>query len=358
MDVENILEKNAELRGLHAGKRCFIVGSGPSIGRQNLLLLRDEIKIVVNHFYKHEKFKEIGPDYWICADPSIWDNRELFLSPLLGAIEEKNVNTKLFFPLAGMVQIERGVFLNLNYFKYDYSVEIDQDIDFTTGIPPYGQNVALVALMLAMYLGCNPIYMLGFEHTWWSWKRENYERAENPAFYKPFYSPMSQRENFDWVQSTIFVQKFQYLQLIKYAQKRGFRIFNATEGGYLDLFPRVRYEDLFPPGTRAVDTKSLLSAIPDITSDLARSAIELMDRKKYAPALVLVDEARRQNIGKDLKVEGLDYLKAVCLTGLGEHRPAIEAARQDYHCNPSNRENAAGLLRILGDDSIPRFDPA
>lgn len=352
LDIPNILEKNRELNKLHAGKRCFIIGSGPSIKDQDLLLLKDEIKIVSTHFYKHEKCKDIGPDYWVCADPAIWKEQDLFLKPLLNAIEEYEINTKLFFPIFGMVTIERGVYLNLHYYLYDFSKDIDEDIDFTTGIPPYGQNIALVALMLALYLGCNPIYLIGFEHTWWSWKRENYANAENPNYYKPFFSPMSQRERFDWVKSTIYVQKFQYFQLIKYAEKRGTQIYNATEGGYLDLFPRAKYEDLFPAGNRSIDTKNLLSTIPDIASVLGRSAIKLVNEGEHSSALVLLDEAISQNVGKRSKVEGLDYLRSICLMGLGEHHEAIKSARQDYLCNSSNRENSLAILQALGDEEF------
>ena len=315
MNIPNILEKNRELNKIHAGKRCFIIGGGPSIKNQDLLLLKNEIKIVTTHFYKHGKCKDIDPDYWVCADPVIWQKQDLFLKPLLHAIEEYEINTKLFFPIFGMVKIERGVYLNLHYYLYDFSKDIDEDIDFTTGIVPYGQNVGLVCLMLAIYLGCNPIYLIGFEHTWWSWKRENYAYAENPNYYEAFISPMSQRERFDWIKSTIWVQKFQYLQLIKYAEKRGIQIFNATEGGYLDLFPRVKYEDLFLLENRSITIGNILSTIPDLSSVLGTSAVELINKGEFVSALILLNEAISQNTGKTSKVEGLDYLRAICLMG-------------------------------------------
>ena len=38
--------------GRHAGERCFVVGSGPSIARMDLSWLKDEITICVNQSYK------------------------------------------------------------------------------------------------------------------------------------------------------------------------------------------------------------------------------------------------------------------------------------------------------------------
>lgn len=352
MEIAKILLKNRELKKIHSGKRCFIIASGPSLINQNLLLLKDDVKIVVNHFYRHENCKDLQPEYWVCADPDIWKKQELFLVPLLKAIEEKEINTKLFFPHSGTLEIDRGIFLNLYFFVYDYSKGIDEDIDFSTGIPPYGQNVVIVALMLALFLGFNPIYLLGCDHTWWNWKREEYEGIESPHCYKSFYPPPSQNMSYDFLQSTIYVQKFQYFQIIKYAGQRGIQIFNATEGGYLDLFPGAKYEDLFPAGNRSIGTKNLLSTIPDIASVLGRSAIRLINEGSFASGLVLIDEAISQNAGKRSKVEWLDYLRSICLMGLGEHREAIKSARQDYLCNASNRENSLAILQALGDEEF------
>lgn len=352
--MPDILQKNRELKNIHAGKCCFVIGTGPSLKGQDLLSFKDEVRIAVNHFYRHEDCKDINPEYWVCADPNFWKKQEQFLIPLLKAIEDQGINTKMFFPHFGMVKMERGAFLSLYFYMYDSAKGVNKDIDFSTGIPPYGQNVVIVALMLALFLGCNPIYLLGCDHTWWNWSREEYTDKELPHCYENegFCPPPSEIMSYDMLQTTKHVQKFQYLQLRKYAEKRGFEIFNATEGGYLDLFPRTKYEDLFPAGSRSVDTKSLLSAMPHIASALGQSAIKLINEGAYTSALVLVDEAISQNIGKDSKVEGLDYLRAICMTGLGEHREAIKAARQDYLCNLRNRKKSLALLQALGDEEF------
>jgi len=51
----------------------------------------------------------------------------------------------------------------------------------------------------------------------------------------------------------------------------------------------------------------------------------------------------------------LDYLRSVCLMKLGEKSEAIKAARQDFLCNKSNRQNSLILLRALGDDFVERI---
>ena len=40
MTIDNLLAKNKELKRIHAGRRCFLVGNGPSLNSQDVLLLR------------------------------------------------------------------------------------------------------------------------------------------------------------------------------------------------------------------------------------------------------------------------------------------------------------------------------
>jgi hypothetical protein len=343
---------------MHAGKRCFLIGNGPSINDQDLLLLGDEITICFNGFYKHPQCKEIGPDYWMTADPDIWRKKEQFLLPIIKAIESNEIVVKLFLPMWGNCHLGESRFLDIHYFKYDQSgCQNSKPIDFCKGIP-LAQNVMLVGLMLALYLGCNPIVLLGADHTWWRWNREEYKGKETPHFFKNDYSPISERYSYDLLQSTIYVQKYQYLRLIDYAQRRGFEIYNATPAGELDLFPRIEYECLFPGGMPTASIHDFLSGQPHMAGQLGGAAQKMILEEQYAAALVLIDEALRHNINRSQKILGLNYLRALCLNGLGLVREAINEARYEYICNPDNRKNAVRLLENMGDSSPIKHNKA
>ena len=58
-----ILNKNIKFKNIHTGERCFILGSGPSIVKQNLKKLQGETVITQNHFHIHEDIKIIHPMY-------------------------------------------------------------------------------------------------------------------------------------------------------------------------------------------------------------------------------------------------------------------------------------------------------
>jgi hypothetical protein len=74
----------------------------------------------------------------------------------------------------------------------------------------------------------------------------------------------------------------------------------------------------------------------------------LLEAKKYAHALVLADEALRQNIKRREKTTGLNYPRSLCLLGLGQNQSAIRAAQQDFIFNPGNRDRSRRLLEAMG----------
>jgi hypothetical protein len=62
------IRKLGELKDLHRGQRCFIIGNGPSLKQTNLSRLREERTIGMNRFYL--AFPELGftTTYFLCVN--------------------------------------------------------------------------------------------------------------------------------------------------------------------------------------------------------------------------------------------------------------------------------------------------
>ncbi len=349
MTLEDLLAKNKQLQNIHSGRRCFIIGNGPSIATQDLKYLQNEICIVVSAFHRHPDAKTINPLYWVMADPTVWGMAETFFFPLLQRVNDIGQPTKLFLPTGGfnfLSGVNTGSLIDHHYFHYDHIVGIDTVIDFTKGIPPYGQNVIIVCLMLAYFLGCNPICFIGCDHDFMKTTQDEYEGRAVKHFYseKNAPEPSSQMPWDEW-QRCMVRMDFEYNLLKDYASRWGFNVFNATKGGCLEYFPRVEYESLFPQkSTEPVINKQILTA--DIYN-ITNTAVNLINVDNYSAALVLLDEAIRNNINRSDRAEGLFYLKAICLFRLSRHIEALQYARQDYVCNPSNQHNCAQLIQHL-----------
>jgi hypothetical protein len=355
MNIDNLLAKNKELKRIHAGRRCFLVGNGPSLNSQDVLLLRDEVKIVVNQFYLHPQIQQINPTYWVLADPLYWRSPQDQFLPFVRGVRDAGLSVKLFMPTGAhqlIAETPLGSQITPHFLHFDSKRGIHQEIDFSQPVPTYGQNVMSVALMLAFHLGCNPIYFMGCDHSNWAWTRD---KIEHTHFHAEEKAPigMGHKMSFDELQVTIKVQQFQYLQLLKYADQRGFRVFNATRGGELNLFPRIDFETLFSQPANGTAVQMADSGSPVLAMELGTAAVKLLNSGELAPALTLLDQAVAENVGHTTRVDGLDYVRAICLFRMGRHVQASTAARADWVHNPSNRKQSEALLQTLHENVAP-----
>jgi len=348
LNVEDILEKNKSLRNLHAGRRCFIIGNGPSLQSQDISLSRDEISIVVSWFHRHPQAKQIHPRYWVMADPGCWQRPDQPFLPAIQHVHSLEMNTKLFVPTGGFsyyANMHTGPFIDLHFFHYDQRPAFEPTIDFCKPIPPYGQNVVVVALMLAFHMGCNPIYLVGCDHDFLNVSRSEYEKKEERHFYKENNAAKYALE-FEWEEFQRCMARlvYEYDQLKLYAGQNGFDVFNATRGGCLEHFPRVEFESLFSHIALPISPVELpTEEIFQVTD----TAIRLIEADDFRSALILLDEAIHQNINRNDRVQGLFYLKAACLAKLRRYDEALLFARQDHACNLDNRGISSLLINQL-----------
>lgn len=350
MELEDILRKNAPLKNLHAGKRCFLVGNGPSVKSQDLKLLKDETVIVASSFFRHPDAKLINPAYWVVADPFFWEKPDECLKPAFNPVLDLAVAPKLFLPTGAFpffMNFNRGPLLDLHFFHYDYEYnpqrDLEKEIDLSKPAPPFGQNVMIVCLMLAFHLGCNPIYLVGCDHDFYAITEDTYDSSQITHFYPQDRSD-THTAVLSWAQwkQAMDMMHFQYNCLHAYAGSRGFSVLNATPGGCLETFPRAGYETLFTGHSPEV--------LPEEAQDpfrLAQAAQTCMESGDNSSALILLEKAIRANLNRQPRAAGLDYLKALCLTKVGKPREALLWARQDRLCNPDNSDNSERLIKRL-----------
>ncbi len=67
---QEFIQENVKLKDSCQGKRCFILGNGPSIKKEDLNLLADEIVFTVNDMYLYEQFNRLNTNYHLLFDPA------------------------------------------------------------------------------------------------------------------------------------------------------------------------------------------------------------------------------------------------------------------------------------------------
>jgi hypothetical protein len=233
------------LKGKFKGKRCFILGNGPSLNKCDLSLLENEYSFGVNGiFYKTE---EMGykPTFYVVEDSHvIKDNFE--------KINEFDVPYK-FFPVNYKSYISNKK--NVLFFKMNEGFYISHSPNFS--VPRFsadmskdifcGQSVTMLNFQIAYYLGFTEIYLIGMDFSYDIpdtatvngndiVSNEDDVNHFHPDYFgkgKTWHDPHLDR----------VLNSYKMMKTIYEADSR--RIYNSTVGGKLEVFERVDYDSLF-----------------------------------------------------------------------------------------------------------------
>jgi hypothetical protein len=255
--VHALTARNVDLKDKHRGARIFILCNGPSVKQQKIRPLKDELVISVSSGYLHPEYTDIAPRYHCVpqityglmtrTDVVAWF-REMHdrlgeATLILSETEEPLVREEGLFPGRDVRYVQlKGLFSDLSPGKIP---------DLTAPVPGV-QSVPILALMLAMYMGGDKLYLLGTDH-------DHFRSGEYKYFYEPtvlkgkdISVDEKDRLRGGWFAefSALAVLWSQYRSVKEIANANGIEIFNATHGGELDEFPRVALDSLFPNGKR------------------------------------------------------------------------------------------------------------
>lgn len=244
-----LLEKNKIFKDIHKNCRCFIIGNGPSLRKHNLTFLKNEITFTVNAFWKHSIIKEWQPTYYCFADPIYFDRSDA-MNDFFYKLSSNIKNSTFFIPHYSKIIIEKRELLPISKtffiaFRNELSMTSPSEIDLT-GYLPKVINVVQLAIIIALYMGCTPIYLIGVDHDWLS------HRSNDRHFYtgtdvnnhKKISGSLANEPYKITIEKVLKLWRG-YENLSRYSTKRDIEIINASKGGFLDVFKRIDYDSIF-----------------------------------------------------------------------------------------------------------------
>ena len=218
-------QRISELKNRYLGNRCFIVATGPSLKEEDLEVLskNNELTMSVNRIY--ESGVDWSPTFYVCTD-----------SFLLNRSRDKIMRYPAKYKFIGdsASNFEDGEQTNL-YNMHVVSCgkfEADALLAFSDDAAQCvfcGFTVTYSCIQLAVYMGFKEIYLLGVDC--------NYSGKLH--FYN---SDQLEKKIADHNENGMIKS---YKSAKKYADEHGIKIFNATRGGALEVFPRVDFDSLF-----------------------------------------------------------------------------------------------------------------
>lgn len=226
------------LKGKFSGKRCFIIGNGPSLSAQDLDRLREEYTFAFNRIYYIFDQTAWRPTFYCTQDIKIAQSSaseicQEIQTPYIFA----PINLKWYY----------NVPLETNYFFCQKQAG-DCVPSFSDDISCWietGNTVAYTAMQLAAYMGFEQIYLLGIDHSF-----QRYQDASGKIIVdnesKDYFCDQYNSDKNELFIPRLDLSTLSYIAAQEYTKTHPVKIYNATRGGKLEVFPRVDFDSLFP----------------------------------------------------------------------------------------------------------------
>ena len=227
------------LKNKYYGKRCFIIGNGPSLTSNDLEQLKDEYCFASNRIFYIYNNTTWRPTFYCAQDEDVFKD----ISDKLDDIVPQSENTffvnycKKYTP-ESVISMDNVLFYNARRVAAHKNRKFSQDITrFVDG----GGAITYAAMQIAAYLGFKEIYLLGVDHSYAASSFKDGKISESDvknSYFKGLPTNIKlSKPNTD--NTTI-----SYIAARQFADRHNIRIYNATRGGRLEVFERKTLEEV------------------------------------------------------------------------------------------------------------------
>lgn len=259
-----------KFKNIYSGKRCFILGNGPSLILKDLDKLTKEITFASNNIINSFDKTNYRPTFYFCSDiidvaqkvDTIKNGDPLSLQRKICECE----NVFSLYERASLFKELKNIDINYYQSESGYYVypEISKELKIYGNEKVYNKlskkielfsekceryvvstgGVSLHMLQFAVYMGIKEIYLLGMDNSYSldDPKQKDYATILDDCRYIED-GEYKVKENY--FAPTVGVTEFGFFCAKKYADEHGIKIYNATRGGKLEIFSRVDFDTLF-----------------------------------------------------------------------------------------------------------------
>ncbi|MDK2979889.1 MAG: hypothetical protein PWQ55_236 [Chloroflexota bacterium] len=225
---------NTRLRPLHnvyQGKRCFVIGNGPSLKNTDMSKLRDEYTFGMNRIYL--MFPELGfeTSFFVSIN-------DLVIEQCAPDIQKLDIPKFIAWHAHQWLQPDDNMFfLHTSYTGPKFATDLTKRLW-------EGATVTYVALQVAYYLGFSEVILIGVDHSFATKGKPNttiVSEGDDPNHFNPAYFG----KGFRWQLPDLDTSEVGYAMARQAFEADGRRVLDATVGGRLTIFPKVEYDSLF-----------------------------------------------------------------------------------------------------------------
>ncbi len=230
-------------------KRCFIVGNGPSLNVTDLELIKDEYSFGMNRIALLYNEFSWRPTFYICTTTNIyrpeWE-KDIFKSIDLG------ITSFVWDKFTDLVKPRKSIY----YLNCTEGKKVTKKAqrkwwsdDISKKICKFGTSM-IVAFQIAFYMGFDPIYIVGADL---GYSDEKLSLLNKTLRYFNIKTKSKDTNHFsekygtpglraaDLNSNMLAAHRLTY----RVSKEKRVKIYNATIGGQLEIYPRVDYNSLF-----------------------------------------------------------------------------------------------------------------
>ncbi len=230
---ENLLKSIIIYNRRYVGKRCFVIGTGPSLTAQDLESLKKEYTFASNSIFRYFEQTDWRPTFYSVCD------RTYFRANLEKCSSVQPIEARLF-PLDFIDDF--GIFENSLYYS---RVAISRKRRLFKTNPlnglAEGSTITYFLLQLAAYMGFSEVYLLGIDFNYSTSINNQGKIIENKDVKDYAFDDKAS----NYTLPNLDASYISYCAAQKYCEMHPeFKIYNATRGGKLEVFPRVNFDDI------------------------------------------------------------------------------------------------------------------
>lgn len=236
------LHKIEQLRDSHAGRRCFLIGNGPSLNMYDLDKLAREITFACNNIHLAFSNTDWRPTYYTVSDP-LAAKRYAGIIKKLGLTKIFSDSVKPYFDHSDdIIWLEQ-----IQYARDDDLSDFAFSFDLTKGVY-HGATTLYIQLQMALFMGIKEVYLVGVDFDY-KQSSSQIERSGLGVFiehggesnhFHPDYREADERW---WLADKEFqVKTYSFAREV--FEACGGKIFNASRRTKLDVFPQVQLDSI------------------------------------------------------------------------------------------------------------------
>ena len=214
---------------IHKNQDCFIVGNGPSLNSTDLSLLKNKYVFGLNKIYLIFEKQEFSPTYIAAVNDLVIQQSAKHYLALDMPIFLKH-ESALRHDVNG-----RNIFHTLKS-KYPFYFCRKMTDEFSEGY-----TVTYYALQLAFAMGFQKVFLVGVDHSFKQTGKPNEKQRMQNNDPNHFHSDYF--KGHDWHLADLEASELAYKTANFFYTRNKRRIFDATIGGKLDIFPKISYQN-------------------------------------------------------------------------------------------------------------------